>query len=178
MPDFHVFRIVLAQPGFMADMTAQIFTDHPERRHTVLGPEAMFALISLHLGQPPAYRVSFVDDDLPDRARAGEALPFRVTLRNDGFDTWTPGEFRLGVHLSTGAIPAHSLPSDPQGYPQRFGLVRAVGPGEEVSVEGTLTLPAAPGDYLVQLDMVHEGVTWFETRRNLPWQTLLRLTSE
>lgn len=31
-PGFHVFRIVLAQPGFTSDLTQRLFVDHPDRK--------------------------------------------------------------------------------------------------------------------------------------------------
>jgi len=176
-PGFHVFRIVLAQPGFMSDMTQRMFREHPERLYTVVSPGVLFRLMALHHGPPPAYMTSFIDDNLPTEARAGEAHPLEVTVRNEGFDQWEPGSFRLGVHVTREpSIAARSLSSDPAGYPHRFDIPHPVGPGEEVIITGDLPLPDVPGEVLVQLDMVHEGVTWFETLRGVPWQSTIRLT--
>jgi len=174
-PDFHVYRIVLATPGFMSDLTQQLFSDHPERLLTVVSPEELFTLMGLELGQSPTYRLAWVSDNLPATATAGSTLPLEVTVRNDGWDTWAATGFNLGVHLAPGPdrIKARTLPSDPAGYPSRFPLPHAVGPGESVTLTGSLPIPAAPGIYTLQLDLVEEGVTWFETQRNLPWQTPL-----
>jgi hypothetical protein len=37
-----------------------------------------------------------------------------------------------------------------------------VRPGEKVRVEFAIPAPAAPGDYLVEFDLVAEHVCWFE----------------
>jgi hypothetical protein len=44
-------------------------------------------------------------------------------------------------------------------------------PGEEAELTLTVTAPQAPGDYFLELDMVHEGVTWFyeQGSRTLRW---------
>jgi uncharacterized membrane protein len=44
-------------------------------------------------------------------------------------------------------------------------------PGEEAELTLTVTAPQEPGDYFIELDMVHEGVTWFyeQGSRTLRW---------
>ena len=46
----------------------------------------------------------------------------------------------------------------------RLPLPQPIGPGE--SFEGTLSIrtPAKPGSYVLELDLVQEGVTWFAAR--------------
>jgi len=37
-------------------------------------------------------------------------------------------------------------------------------PGEETEIALTVTAPVTSGDYVLEIDMVHEGVTWFHER--------------
>jgi hypothetical protein len=174
-PGFHVFRSILAAPGFLAELTARLEREHPERRITVVTPEVFFALIELHQGQTPRRRIAFVSDTLPDRAGRGSELAFEVTLRNDGWDTWLPRRHRLGVHVASGPIPARSVPAEPRGYADRFDLPAPVAPGQGSTLRVRLRAPRTAGQYTVQLDLFEEPDTWFETQRNVPWQASLRV---
>ena len=46
----------------------------------------------------------------------------------------------------------------------RYGLPADLRPGREVEVPLVITAPANPGKYILQLDMVQEGVTWFQDK--------------
>ena len=48
-PGFHVFRSILAPPGFLSDLTARIQAERPDRLYTVVSPEVLFALLRLQL---------------------------------------------------------------------------------------------------------------------------------
>lgn len=174
-PGFNVYRVVLAQPSFMADLTTRLVEERAGRLYSIVSPGVFFRLLALYLGINPSWDATFVEDTLPESAAAGATIPLSVTVRNDGLDTWTVGDYRLGVHVATSAIPARSLPPDPAAYLQRFELPHDVDPGESVVIEGSLTLPASTGFHTAQLDMVEEGITWFEWQGDLPWQATIRL---
>ena len=44
----------------------------------------------------------------------------------------------------------------------RLALPQRVAPGESVALGGACPVPADPGSYQLKIDMVAEGVTWFE----------------
>ncbi|NJL29232.1 MAG: hypothetical protein HC897_15805 [Thermoanaerobaculia bacterium] len=46
----------------------------------------------------------------------------------------------------------------------RTELARPVAPGEALETWQKVTAPAAPGEYLLELDPVFERVAWFSTR--------------
>ncbi len=44
----------------------------------------------------------------------------------------------------------------------REALPKVLNPGEEVELSLTITIPVKPGNYMLELDMVQENVTWFK----------------
>ena len=93
---------------------------------------------------------------------AGGDVVVPVRVRNAGDTLWlhdeapTGGYVRLGGHLldaTRATIDWNFL---------RVGLPADVPPGASVSLEARFRLPGAPGRYLLRLDLVDEGVTWFE----------------
>ena len=46
----------------------------------------------------------------------------------------------------------------------RIGLPANLGPGQEVVVPLLITAPGQAGDYILELDAVHEGVNWFKDK--------------
>ena len=93
-------------------------------------------------------------------AKAGEEISVPVTLRNAGSLAWffqkgKNGSVSLSYHIKTES-------GDPVGEEgERTALPRTVAPGEEVSVDLSVSAPDQPGSYLLEIDMVCEGVTWF-----------------
>jgi tRNA (mo5U34)-methyltransferase len=89
---------------------------------------------------------------------------FRLRVENTGFARWlAEGEPQTGrgaVHLA-----AHLLSADEQDlfwYYAGALLPRDLAPGESASVELRLRAPDAPGQYLLEFDMVSEHLAWFE----------------
>ena len=41
------------------------------------------------------------------------------------------------------------------------GIPKDIKPGEEVDMTLQITAPKTPGEWIMSLDMVQEGVTWF-----------------
>jgi hypothetical protein len=92
--------------------------------------------------------------------RASEMIEGDATVQNVGPVIWLPGDtplggVNLGVHLRTR-----------EGSPLAvdFARVRLIGstaPGEMQTVSFSLK-PPDPGEYLLEFDLVSEGVGWFE----------------
>ena len=49
----------------------------------------------------------------------------------------------------------------------RASLPHDVEPGAEAQLTLTVTAPQAPGEYVLEIDLVNEGVTWFYQRGSL-----------
>ena len=106
----------------------------------------------------------------------GAAAAMSVTVTNTGTATWRAqsasdiGHVRLGVQL---------LDADNRlavrDY-HRVALPHAVAPGETVTLSFQCPVPAEPGRYGMKLDMVAEGVTWFETAGSTPASVPIEVT--
>ncbi|HEV2862742.1 MAG TPA: glycosyltransferase family 39 protein [Pyrinomonadaceae bacterium] len=101
----------------------------------------------------------------PARLSAGEKLTLRVVVRNAGAAVWrtrdrvgSPFQVSLGNHWlradGTAAV-------DDDG---RSPLLRDLAPGEEVEMPLAVNAPPHAGDYLLELDVLQEGVSWFGLR--------------
>jgi hypothetical protein len=105
---------------------------------------------------------------------AGQAIYVPVTVRNAGVRTWQTGRehsFSLGYHLAR-----------PDGTVVQFdgahiALPYDVPPGAQVQVHALVKAPARDGEYVVEWDMVQEGVTWFSWEGSAPARTGLTVVS-
>lgn len=82
----------------------------------------------------------------------------KVTARNTGDFSWRRGATFPAYHLLSrrGEVLLYDG--------ERTLLPRDVHPGETVEVEVGVVAPLDPGEYVVELDLVEEGVTWFKDR--------------
>ncbi len=119
----------------------------------------------------PDYRTTFLTQNTPPSAMAGDTINVTFTVRNDGAKTWTsrpPNPFRLCSHWYDAdnlkvlvAIGYHNdLPHD-------------VASGEEVTLVAKTMAPDTPGHYRLRWEMLHEGVTWFTRQGDQPQTVLL-----
>ncbi len=96
----------------------------------------------------------------PVRARAGSLIPVRVRATNIGNTRWLRaapdvGQVMLGAHLLDGQRRLLVLDH------ARTPLARDLPPLESIEIESALAAPATPGRYLIEIDLVAEGVAWF-----------------
>jgi len=102
-------------------------------------------------------------------AAAAARIDVPVTVRNLGECVWPcRGDsqwkyvVQLGNHWLTPA--GGSIVWDDGRRPLPFDLA----PGAEIRMILTVTAPAAAGKYLLELDMVQEGVSWFKHKSSTP----------
>jgi SAM-dependent methyltransferase len=107
-----------------------------------------------------AYRadVSFA---VPPPASVSAGSPFNVTLRvrNSSNDVWSQpafGPLAAGNHWLDAA--GELMVTQDDG---RAPLLQVVPPGMEWPVLIALRAPASPGRYVVEIDLVHEGISWW-----------------
>ncbi len=139
------------------------------RKAVLTGPIGVFrkgryAVTSLN---PRSHFAEIVPQRTNIEAHAGESFSIQTRVRNLSNTVWLTegrrgrGFVRLGAHLRS-----------PTGDPLQVDYGRAAIPrdmkvGDVSSVEIELEAPSEPGDYLVALDMVNEGVCWFEQQGSL-----------
>jgi hypothetical protein len=86
----------------------------------------------------------------------------RVVVRNEGNSVWL-GRDRAGGPLQV-SLGNHWLNSERRMVTNDDGrspLLADLRPGEEVELPLKVNAPAEPGDYLLEIDMLQEGVSWF-----------------
>ncbi len=107
----------------------------------------------------PRYRVAWLSVAAPNAGTAGATVTFPVRLRNEGAFTWPPDGDRpvnltyKWLDSNHGVVVADGL---------RTPIGRQVAPLEEITLNAKVQFPADPGSYILQMDMVHEFVVWFQ----------------
>ena len=113
----------------------------------------------------PAYRVQWLQGQLPRPLSAGQTITFPVTIRNSGMRAWAhsgPHPVRLGYRFFQNRLELVLRP-DQQIH---SALPQTVEPGGTITFDARVKLPDNPGNYTLQLDMIHEGVTWFADQQS------------
>lgn len=109
----------------------------------------------------PDYRVEWIDDRFPNRLTVGQVVSATITVRNAGALTWEWGgerPFRFGYrYFRNRRLLALGPDKD-----IRTDVPSSVTPGAELTLDVRLALPDQPGNYTLELDLVHEGVSWFK----------------
>lgn len=113
--------------------------------------------------QDSAYRASVtLAAAAPVSVAAGAELPLTLMVRNASDQTWRQphvGPLAVGNHWLDAAGALMLLQDD-----GRSPLLQVVPPDLEWPVLLTTRAPGQPGTYACEIDLVHEGVTWFGHR--------------
>jgi hypothetical protein len=119
------------------------------------------------------YREQIVAIDPPQVLRPGEKADIRLKVKNLGNATWPAvgtKDFRYQVNMGnrwfSGGAPAED---------NRAAMKADLAPGAEVEMTLTVNAPRTPGEYTLEIDMVHEGVTWFKERGARPLELHVRV---
>jgi hypothetical protein len=115
----------------------------------------------------PLYSATFISNNVPPDMLAGQTYRVRLLVRNTGRLHWTteggPNPVTIGYDWFT-----------PQGQRQldfeekRTPLSSDVSTDQEIGLDIQIATPRTPGTYLLRLDLVHEGVTWFSQQDSQP----------
>jgi len=108
--------------------------------------------------------------DAPAKLRAGQKETVQVHIKNASDVFWwarggeTNDRNDNWFYIAAGnrwLKPDGSLVTDMDG---RYGISKDLKPGEETEVPLAVTAPKEPGDYVLEIDMIHEGVTFFHEK--------------
>lgn len=98
----------------------------------------------------------------PRRMRAGERTTFDVRVENASEELWIGGD--RGVAPFQVTLGNHWLDTEGREVTHDDGravLTDDLAPGESLALKLTVNAPPSPGDYILELDMLQEGVVWF-----------------
>jgi Ig-like domain from next to BRCA1 gene len=112
------------------------------------------------------YREEIVSFDPPSVMHPGENLDIRFKVKNLGSATWPAvgtKDFRYQINMGDRWIRAGVTTED-----NRAVMKDDLPPGGETEIKMTVRAPQMPGDYTLEIDMVHEGVTWFKEKGARP----------
>lgn len=100
--------------------------------------------------------------EIPARVAAKARAQVRVAVRNEGGAVWLARERGLApLQLSAAnhwLDPSGNVVTNDDG---RGALPRDLRPGEEAEITFAVNAPRRPGDYLLEIDVLQEGVSWF-----------------
>lgn len=119
--------------------------------------------IPSHMTREPLSDGSYTADisaEVPTRLRAGRTVAVPARVRNEGTSAWPqlPDQLRLGNHWLDGRNRCVEFDSGRESIPVE------VPPGATIDLTLRVRVPTTPGAYILELDLVHEGVTWFTER--------------
>jgi 2-polyprenyl-3-methyl-5-hydroxy-6-metoxy-1,4-benzoquinol methylase len=117
-----------------------------------------------------AYRASVrIENDVPQIVAPGAGVVLRISVTNKSGHAWRQsevGSIRLGNHWLSGSGRVMLIQDD-----GRAVLPENLESGETCSVTITITAPPEPGEFQLECDVVHEGISWFADRGSATWRT-------
>ncbi|MFD2614057.1 hypothetical protein [Paenibacillus gansuensis] len=115
----------------------------------LLLPDVIYAEANVPL------KVTYIENTTPAKMRVGNQTLIKLKIMNTGSEVWNKDEYFISYHwLATDGSPV--MYEGP-----RIKLKHDVIPGTDIQTDIRIVPPAKEGAYILQWDMVHEGVTWF-----------------
>jgi hypothetical protein len=162
------FRLLPSDEPVPIDGIA-ISTEENCLRCLVLATWEYYTLYQAQGAPPPreplpkeAFRASLKVISAPDVLQTDQQATFRVLVTNTSNSLWRgrdrggdPHQVSLGNHWLD---PGGKVVINDDG---RAALLRNLKPGEEAELAIVVNAPKTPGQYILELDMLQEGVSWF-----------------
>jgi hypothetical protein len=117
-----------------------------------------------------AFRAIITMPAPPSRLRAGQKQTIQVVVKNASDYLWAArgepgGKFFLNAGNVWFEADGEKLVNNLDG---RTTILHDLYPGEEAHLTLQITVPATPGEYVLEIDMVQEGVGWFKDKGSTP----------
>ena len=110
-------------------------------------------------GTPGPYDVEYLSADAPGTASAGSTFHVDVAIKNRGWRPWQSDAIAGPVFASYHWLNANGDVSIHDG--RRTPFPERLLPSASTTLKMTVDAPAKPGRYILAIDLVEEGVTWF-----------------
>lgn len=125
-------------------------------------------------GEPASlYNAVYTDIGVsPDAMTSNIGHVFKIKIKNTGAITWER-DSENPVFLSYHWIDFESKEMVVFEGERSFLPKKEVKPGEEAVFNINVKAPSAPGRYVLQIDLVQEGVTWFSSQRVPPMEKFI-----
>lgn len=133
---------------------------------------AMSEFYTLYLAQGPlierkplskdGFRAIIIPRDPPSVLRRQQQASVNVSVRNDSGQSWAPRERGGGPYQVS--LGNHWLDENGKTVANddgRAALLKKLDPGDSVTMNLVVNAPRNPGNYILELDMLQEGVSWF-----------------
>lgn len=118
-----------------------------------------------------AFKAQTTLPDAPTKLRAGQKETVQVKVRNASDAIWyvrgapvntnPDNKFYIAAGNRWLKADGATLVTNMDG---RYGLPNDLKPGEEVEVPLQITAPKEPGDYVLEVDLIQEQVSWFSDK--------------
>jgi hypothetical protein len=128
---------------------------------------------------PGATRASLSCDNVPASFNAGGRVKLDVLVRNTGGAEW-PAVGDAGGRYAV-VLRARWLKPDGPAVTDEDAYARIpfdMEPGDAAGLALNVTVPGEPGEYVIELDLVQEGVARFGARGSTPFRAGVKVTRE
>lgn len=109
-----------------------------------------------------AFRAEINTAEVPAMVRPGETLQLLVRIKNTGDTLWPGCDRSAGKFQIT--LGSHWLNASGQVAAKQEGrspLPADLAPGQETTLSFNVAAPAESGEFVLEIDMLQEGVAWF-----------------
>jgi hypothetical protein len=159
------------------DEVKQVVDDYvgSGHNHQFLDAYTYYYLMRYYLGGNNNYRATWINDTIPRVMEAGQTYSVTVTVRNDGWDTWSEEE---SYHFGHAIVPSGQVAaSDDYDLRGRVHLPpgETVASGQAITFTFDVEAPMTLGKYDLYYDMVRELVTWFREQNNIEWKKEIKV---